>query len=279
MFLDIDALAANYRVSVDEMATLLEVAMNDGLTEVFGTPVFTEIDLNQQEMIIQSINHTAELGEAPVRRIDPENLGSKALRHVKYHLEKKLQIRKTASDYDRVRFMRRRLISAQVDSIKEGNLFVIMPDSGTFGENVLYAVCPLDHQPPYERKLYKPGMELYFIVERIEIVQMPGRTYAVGIVLSRNNWTLPEKLLKLHTPELKVKCIKRVVGRVSYIASEGFVPRETIKKACKDLGERIVIENGRTMDQAIVRLNKRIEELHDKARIQTANKIVKELFK
>ncbi|QOX80781.1 hypothetical protein FY034_17305 (plasmid) [Trichlorobacter lovleyi] len=279
MFLDIEALAASYNTPVDEMATLLEMAMNDGLTEVFRKPVFTEIDLESQTIDIQAINHTAGICESPVSRIVPENLGSKALRHVKYHLEKKLKIRQVVNDYDSVRFMRRRLISAQIDSIRDKHLHVIMPESGMFGSNVLYAVCPHEFQPPYERATYHTGMELFFIVERIEIVEMSNKTYAVGIVLSRNNWALPIKLLKMHTPSLKIKCVKRVVGRVSYVASEGTIPRETIQKACKDLGERIVVESAKTMAQAVERLEKRIREQQEQSHKNQLKSIHKEIFK
>lgn len=167
-------------------------------------------------------------------------------RVLSHDLERVLRDAATATEYDRCKHLRGQAVSGRIERIdKDGTLSVAIPLPGLFGETafVILAVCSPRKQPLRERGACRPGETRMFLVERIATVRRGGIS-AVRITLSRTSPRLTEKLLKRELKErMRLACVKRVAGRISYVEAERAIPREAIVKVGKELGERIKVRH------------------------------------
>lgn len=178
------------------------------------------------------------------------NLGNpkrSLLRALTHELEKSLQDTRTASEYDRVMLLRNKPARGTIErKYPDGSLLVSLAITGVFGETVdeHFAFCTLRRQPPYERDKYRAGQTLQFHVERVLPVRREDGLSAVIVSLSRTSRDLPALLLSRELPGRKdIRCIRRVVGKISHIEASEYVPKEAILKVGKELNERISVKH------------------------------------
>lgn len=108
----------------------------------------------------------------------------------------------------------------------------------------LYATCPLKLIGKHERDFLHLGDIKAFHLRRVDTVLI-GDVTRTQITLDRVSKNLVEKLLvndlQLSLSGMKVVCTKRYVGHKSFVDSNCFLPKKSIEKVSKELGEHIQI--------------------------------------
>lgn len=162
-------------------------------------------------------------------------------------LEKILTDAATAVEMEQWQTLHKQVVYARVERITpEGDLEILLERPGVFGETACEVIAKCSHLKlsRRDRERIGPGDSRYFYVEKVNAVRCGDAPASISIELSRVTPRLTEYLLRKEMKGKKVnfRCWKRVVGRVNYIESEGFIPLEAIKAAGKELDERIKVE-------------------------------------
>lgn len=169
-----------------------------------------------------------------------------------HELEKVLRDAATGAEYDRRMHMRGQIVAGCIESIGvDGTLRVAITITGLFGETagVIMGICTPRKQIPLERGALRPGETRMFLVEHIAAIRRKGIS-SVLIFLSRTSPKLPEKLLKKETKgKCSLVCVKRVIGKMSYIVAQRPIPREAIVKVGRELNERIKVRHNGHRDR------------------------------
>lgn len=162
-------------------------------------------------------------------------------------LEKILTDAATAVELEQWQQLHKQVIHARIERITpDGDLEVQIERNGAFGEIVaaILGRCSRRNQSPRDRQMLRAGDSRFFYVQEVVARRREDSLASISIELSRVTLRLPEYLIRRELKDKKVsfKCVKRVVGRVSYVFSEGFIPKDVIKAAGKELDERISVE-------------------------------------
>lgn len=162
-------------------------------------------------------------------------------------LEKILSDAATAVELEQWQRLHKQVIHAQIERVTmKGDLEVILKRTGVFGETTseIIARCHHLNLSHRDRKNLRPGDTRYFYVQKVNAVRHGDAPASIAIELSRVTPRLTEYLIRraMKGKAVAFKCWKRVVGRVSYIESEGFIPLEAIKAAGRELDERVKVE-------------------------------------
>ncbi|WP_319549496.1 hypothetical protein [Desulfogranum marinum] len=128
----------------------------------------------------------------------------------------------------------------------EHNLYVeteVIP-----GETIL-ATCPLNRIGVHERTspCFSVGAKRAFHLRRVEPILLKG-TPRLNVVVDRVSKTLVEALLKeqLGHPAdtISIRCIKRYVGRKSFVLASKRIPKSAILAVTGELGEKLEVRFG-----------------------------------
>lgn len=108
----------------------------------------------------------------------------------------------------------------------------------------LYATSPLKLIGKHERDFLHQGDTKAFHLRRVDTV-MVGDISRTEITVDRVSKNLVEKLLvndlQLSLSDMKVVCKRRYVGHKSFVDSNCFLPKKSIEKVSKELGEHIQV--------------------------------------
>lgn len=162
-------------------------------------------------------------------------------------LEKVLTDAATAVELEQWQRLHKQVIHAKIERITpEGDLEVILERTGVFGETTseLIARCHHLNLSHRDRQNLRPGDTRYFYVQKVNAIRHGDAPASISIELSRVTPRLTEYLVRkaMKGKAITFKCWKRVVGKVSYIESEGFIPLEAIKAAGRELDERVKVD-------------------------------------
>jgi len=163
-------------------------------------------------------------------------------------LEKILMDAATAVELEQWHRFYKQVVRARIERITtDGDIEVQLERNGVFGECTAEIIgkCSLRNQSPWDRHTLRCGETRYFYVQKVEARRSGTAPARISIELSRVTPRLVEYLIRkgLKGNKVSFKCVKRVVGKVSYIDSEGFIPNDVIKAAGKELGERVNVND------------------------------------
>lgn len=162
-------------------------------------------------------------------------------------LEKVLTDAATAVELEQWQRLHKQVVHALIERITpEGDLEVVLELQGVFGETATEIIAKCNHRnlSHRDRQILRDGNRRYFYVQKVHAVRCGDAPASISIELSRITPRLTEYLIRrgLKGKKVQFKCWKRVVGRVNYITSQGYIPLEAIKAAGQELDERIKVE-------------------------------------
>jgi len=231
----IDTLAAKHRLSAEKVLDALDqvlcsAAFRQATSSEFG-------QLTNEGVVVFRERGVSLLGELkrPLSRL------------LTGELEKILTDAATAVELEQWQRFSQQAIRAEIQRVTpEGDLEVLLERVGIFGETTaeILARCSYRNQSPRDRQTLRPGESKFFYVHKVNAVRCGDAPASIFIELSRTTPRLTEFLIQkeLKGKKANFKCWKRVVGKVSYITSDGFLPLEAIQSAVKELGERVKVE-------------------------------------
>jgi len=228
-------LAAKYRLQESQVKDALDMVLSSNAFRRATNSVYGE--LTSEGVIVFAEDGVRHLGELkrPLSRL------------LSAELERILTDAATAVELDQWVRLRRQVIRARIERVApDGTLDVVVERTGVFGETAAEVIghCSPRNQSKRDRETLRPGEYRYFSVQRVEARRQGTAPATIAIELSRTTPQLPEYLIKrgLQGEKVPFRCLKRVVGKVSYIESEGFIPTHVIKEAGRELGERIKVD-------------------------------------
>lgn len=162
-------------------------------------------------------------------------------------LEKLLTDAATVTELERWQMLHKQIVKAPIEMIThDGDIEVRLELTGVLGDSIseIIAICKSRNQSPRDRQKFRVGEARYFYVQKVNAVRCGDAPATISIELSRINPRFVELLIRknLKGKQVSFKCVKRVVGKVSYISSQGFIPTDVIKQTGKELDERVDVE-------------------------------------
>lgn len=231
----IKVLAAKHKLSPEQVREALEQVL---YSAAFKNATGSEFgQLTNEGVIVFRERGASLLGELkhPLSRL------------LTHELEKILTDAATAVELERWQTLHKKIIKARIERIThEGDLEIVLERSGVFGETVseIIARCSRFKLSHRDRKNLGPGESRYFYVEKVHAVRCGDAPAGITVELSRVTPRLTEYLIRkeMKGKAVNFKCYKRVVGRKNYISSEGFIPKEAIIAAGRELNERVEVK-------------------------------------
>ena len=113
------------------------------------------------------------------------------------------------------------------------------------GQTII-AECPLNRIGVHERNTVAVGQRRAFHLRRVDSVKLHGIT-RVKVVVDRVSKNLVTTLLNEQldtTAQVHLYCVKRYVGHKSFVKASGFLPKQIILIASKELHEHIQVMVG-----------------------------------
>ncbi|MFH7321462.1 hypothetical protein ACHHRT_12750 [Desulfurivibrio sp. D14AmB] len=108
------------------------------------------------------------------------------------------------------------------------------------GEKII-AICPGNRLGVHERHLIKPGQRRAWHLRRVEPVLLHG-TPRLKVTVDRVSKTLTAGLLREKAPGIEgVRCVKRYVGRKSFVEAPARLPKAAILAVKQELNEHIQV--------------------------------------
>ena len=111
----------------------------------------------------------------------------------------------------------------------------------------IIAECPLNRVGMHERNMLAVGQRRAFHLRRVDSVKMRGIT-RVKVVVDRVSKNLVTALLREQlgtATEITLYCVKRYVGHKSFVEATGFLPKQVILTASRELHEHIQVTVGK----------------------------------
>jgi hypothetical protein len=110
----------------------------------------------------------------------------------------------------------------------------------------IIAECPLNRIGVHERNTLAVGQRRAFHLRRVDSVKLHGIT-RVKVVVDRVSKNLVTTLLREQlgtTAQVHLYCVKRYVGHKSFVEASGFLPKQIILTASRELHEHIQVTVG-----------------------------------
>ncbi|MGK7345051.1 MAG: hypothetical protein ACNS63_04510 [Candidatus Nitrospinota bacterium M3_3B_026] len=109
-------------------------------------------------------------------------------------------------------------------------------------EGDIHGVCPARRLPPRERGKLHAGSKAWFHAMAVRTRGGGGEPPRLEMVLARTTKRIVELLFGKETG-MKVECVRRIAGGISFVESQKPLPREAIRRVCEELGgERIKVK-------------------------------------
>ena len=108
------------------------------------------------------------------------------------------------------------------------------------GEKII-AICPNNRLGVHERALIRPGQRRAWHLRRVEPVMLNG-TPRLKVTVDRVSKSLTAGLLREKVPGIQgVQCVKRYVGRKSFVEAPVRLPKAAILAVKRELNEHIQV--------------------------------------
>jgi len=111
----------------------------------------------------------------------------------------------------------------------------------------IIAECPSNRVGMHERNMLAVGQRRAFHLRRVDSVKLRGIT-RVKVVIDRVSKNLVTALLREQlgtATEMTLCCVKRYVGHKSFVEATGFLPKQVILTASRELHEHIQVTVGK----------------------------------
>ena len=234
----IEELSTEYEIPFEDALDQAEFALSYALSEKLNIDI--QVYLRQNCRILGFSDNKAF-------KIRPKQIPKDAIAYAKDFLRYRfLCLNAQRILYD-AKKLTRTVVTGTIKRIIEKNLYVKFqnPHAMTEGGRVLIGICPLEHQTPKERGVYREGMILPFFVTSVRGIienEMPK----VVITLSRNSISFPEALLRQLLQDngifIELKTVRRIAGAYAVIHASEKVPKEYIKKVTEILKEGVIVK-------------------------------------
>jgi len=130
-----------------------------------------------------------------------------------------------------------RAVEGVIDSVHPHLCYVNLP--GNEPDTALQGIFHRREWTPKEIPHYKQGKCFVFFVQKV--LRNKG---LIQVHLSRKSINLPAAILRQKLPWVKINCVKRVAGCISWIKSSLFVPKEILRELRTELmNESVYIIN------------------------------------
>ena len=225
-----DEILARYGLSEDAAMEAARYAISLTLTNHFGVPVMAST-ANGFHMIAFHGTHESVITSDQIKR----NLR----REIQENVEYELQRRQAAKDQRYLRQLTGKPICGGVVGIcEQGTLIIKMELTEVFSQVILLGECPMKYQIPRERASYSVGDLLSFKVTSVAAVAT-DKSARARIILSRVSPELPALLLREQSGIDKIKCVRRLPGKESWIKTAVKIPKPIINAVGKELREHL----------------------------------------
>lgn len=221
-------LAAVHGLPESVVVEEVERAVSSLLSARLGLDV--EARLNGDGMEIFAFPETKD---GIVRAVRIERTGSGLAKAAAVAVERSLAARAVSDRREPFRRVAGTLVRGEiVKTFADGGLVVAV--EGMEGD--IHGVCPARRLPPRERGKLPAGSKAWF---HALAVRTRGRPPRLEMVLARTTKRMVELLFERETG-MKVDCVRRIAGGISFVESRKPLPREAIRRVSEELGgERI----------------------------------------
>jgi len=228
-------LALKHRLSPEETISIMAAALSASLTTTFRSRVITCMDGESLRI------YAEERYGAGIREIVYQGLRRNDIRLFRRRFERELMKRKAFDEHEYLSTLQGTLVRGVIDRVQDdGSLFVLIFIEELFDCRELYALCPLCGQSSHERSALRRGVARFFYVSSVRLVKVHG-IFRHEILLNRITPRLTELLLIKLSGHTGFKCLRRIVGKMSLVVSTTKIPRNAVKAAGQELGERIIV--------------------------------------
>ncbi len=129
--------------------------------------------------------------------------------------------------------------------VKLGDDLVFLVEIELVPGEMVIASCPAHLIGTHERSQFRIGTKKIFHIRKVNPVML-GDTPRLSVVVDRVSKNLATGLIKKHIEgycdSIKVRCIKRFVGKKSFIEVSARIPKEAILAVKKELGEHLDVK-------------------------------------
>jgi len=229
----VDELATKYRVPVSRAAGIAEVAISKAFSAALNTNVICTVQDHKIKLITFS-------GKATPAVMDPSRIRKKLKRQVLYLLEAEFQKHGAITEFRTIRDLQGQVINATISRIADNHtLYAVLDIEDVFQKVLIIGECPLRHQPPHERGVYRLQETKKFYITSVRPVTGRRGEGRVRVMLSRVTRGLPAALLAEITGIGEIRCTRRIAGAFSDIETPAYLPKSAIKTVGKELHEHL----------------------------------------
>ena len=108
--------------------------------------------------------------------------------------------------------------------------------------DVIYATCLSNHLGVHERSVVTVGQNRAFHLRRVDPV-LTNNIPRIKVLVDRVSKYLVEELIRSKlSGTTKIRCLKRYVGRKSFVESSDFIPKKVILNVSRELNEHIQVK-------------------------------------
>lgn len=176
--------------------------------------------------------------------IGPHLVRKELVRLFRHEVNLEFQRRMVILEHHDLRTLRGAVVRGVVDRVRQdGALLVRVGIEELFSCRDVIAVCPPASLPVRERGRLRAGDAAFFHVSSVSLLPVDG-AWRHGVRLSRTTPRLTEGLLARYTGLGGIRCVRRIAGKISIVASAERLPNEAILSAGAELGERVVVRWG-----------------------------------
>lgn len=179
---------------------------------------------NSAEMVQVPIELTTMRGWNTIRRILDKNLGRAAC----------------MQEVAKYKHKEHGLFWGEI--IKKNNDFSLSVEIEIEPGTPMVTTCLANHIGVHEREKIIVGQRRAFHLRRVDPIRLNG-TPRIRILVDRVSKNMVSGLLRSQlNGAIKIRCLKRYVGRKSFVESSGFIPKKVILDASRELGEHIQVK-------------------------------------
>jgi len=108
--------------------------------------------------------------------------------------------------------------------------------------DLIYATCLSNHLGVHERNVVTVGQNRAFHLRRVDPV-LTNNIPRIKVLVDRVSKYLVEELIRSKlSGTTKIRCLKRYVGRKSFVETSDFIPKKIILAAARELNEHIQVK-------------------------------------
>lgn len=215
----------------EDIYAAMEIATIRAVSQIYGRPAGASINPAEGFRVILFKNDG-------ITDVDISKLKKRSKRRLLDEWEIELTRRQAIREAASISSLQGSVVSGRIERITQNGLEVLIEVLDVIRPIIIHAECPLPHQAPHERHLYRSGETRQFFVASCLPVSN-GKDSKVRVVVSRVAREFPSRMLSKLTGITGIKCSKRVPGGYCKIITPSLIPKAAINTVGKELREHI----------------------------------------